>query len=317
MQKGGVIEIKNILRRIKNAIYLSFYYFYDFLLFIISNRTNTSNISKKLLASIKINLHKIEKGLSYDQPKVNFGTNIIDELIKDSVDYYKLNGATSALDAVYDAISEYSEKKITNEKITISRINTFLSSYTKNNNKVSGGTKKYNLSISNSDSKVFGNIVKSRMSCRSFSKDIISAEIINNSLQLASFSPSVCNRQTCKTYSVPYELIPEALKLQKGTRGFSKNIHNLLVITSDLNYYNGYSEYNQCFFEMGTFAMNLVYGFHLQNVSTLYLNWCASPINDIKLKRILNIPNNFRIGVLIAFGYPSTQVTAFSNKTHE
>ena len=317
MQKGGVIEIKNILRRIKNTIYLVFYYLYDLLLFLISNRTNTSNISKKLLASIKINLHKIEKGLSYEKPKVNFGSSIIDKLIKDSLDYYEINGATQVLDAVYDATSEYIEKDITSETKTISTINEFLSSYTKYNNKISGGTKKYNLNISNSDYVVFNKIVKSRMSCRSFSKDIISDEIINKSLHLASLSPSVCNRQTCKTYSVPYLLIPEVLKLQKGTRGFSENIHNLLVVTSDLHYFNGYSERNQCFFEMGTFAMNLAYGFHIQNISTLYLNWCASPINDFKLKRLLNIPANFRVGVLLAFGYPSTEITAFSNKIHE
>jgi nitroreductase len=61
-------------------------------------------------------------------------------------------------------------------------------------------------------------------------------------------------------------------------------------------------ERNQPWIETGMFAMSLIYALHAMGLGTCCLNWSVEPEKDEALKRDLDLPESFAIGMMIAVG---------------
>ncbi|MGL5953366.1 MAG: nitroreductase family protein [Providencia rustigianii] len=145
----------------------------------------------------------------------------------------------------------------------------------------------------------------SRYTLRDFSSIIISSEIIDRALNLAQKTPSSCNMQPWHVYVLNNrENIDIALSYQTGNKGFTNNIHNLMIITSDQLSFISSSERYQHWIDGGLYAMSLIYAFHSLGIATCSLNWSENPKKDIAIRKVLNINEHHSIIMMIAFGYP-------------
>jgi len=126
---------------------------------------------------------------------------------------------------------------------------------------------------------------------------------IKTAVQLAMTAPSACNRQFVKVYCVSnHETRDKLLSLQNGNRGFGKEADKLLVVTADMSGNRWVEERNDLYTNAGIFTMNLAYALQYNRVAHCILNWSVSPENDVEGHKILGMPENEAIVVLLSCG---------------
>lgn len=149
----------------------------------------------------------------------------------------------------------------------------------------------------------FQDCALSRFSIRSYSEVRVPGEVIADAVQIASKTPSVCNRQPWHVYIIKNaELKQRVLELQNGNRGFGKQADFLAVITGDMRSFSGPGERNESYVDGGLFAMSLMYAFHFKGIASCPLNWMVEPSVDRRLRMILNIGPSENIIMIIAAG---------------
>lgn len=152
--------------------------------------------------------------------------------------------------------------------------------------------------------KSFEEFARSRHSVRAYSKENISDEVIKKVVDLARTTPTACNRQPNKTYVVSDgKIIKEIVALQGGGRGFAENANKLFIITSAVEAF-GYNEYMEVYKAGGMYVMNLLYALHAYQIGACPLIWSGEKKRDVQLRKLLHIPDNEEIIMLVAAGYP-------------
>jgi nitroreductase len=150
----------------------------------------------------------------------------------------------------------------------------------------------------------------SRYSVREFDRRPIDRRDINEAIELATKSPSACNRQPWHVYHVDdTPLIAKALSLQNGNGGFGDGIKNLLVIAADLRAFGPGAEHYQHWIDGGMFSMSLVYAFHAKGLVSCCLNWSAGPRQDLALRALLPINPAHSVVMMLAVGWPRSETT--------
>lgn len=149
-----------------------------------------------------------------------------------------------------------------------------------------------------------------RHSIRNYSDQPVDEAIIKKAVEISQRSPSACNRQSARVYSVTgTTAIAQVLALQNGNRGFGHLAQRVLVVNADLQAFIGPKERNQAFIDGGMFAMSLLYALHHLKLGACALNWCATPDNDIKLRELVGIPESEVILMLITVGHIPKEVS--------
>lgn len=273
---------------------------------------NYDGEQEKLLAVIIKYYHIIEKGLSMPDTRFGFGIVVIDNII-DLCQRYIKKGYNQKSNEFIHAI------EVLNEYVIFHQINKFsidsrifirikdLREQTKIQDSscqnIVSNTKFFNNSESSFEMFAF-----SRHSCRNYTDKIIDKDIISHCVKIAQSSPSACNRQPNKVYSITNkEIIDKILAIQSGNRGFGHLSNNLLVLTSDIRVFARSQEIFGPHFNSGMFAMSLMYALHFYKIGSCALNWNTSNKNDKKLRKILNIPDFEYITLIISCGYPPTE----------
>ena len=123
-------------------------------------------------------------------------------------------------------------------------------------------------------------------------------------IELAQKSPSFCNRQPTRVHVVKSpELKQGILELQNGNRGFGHLAETLLVITSVISTTKDIHERNENHLNGGMFIMTLLNALHFKKIGACSLNWSVSSDKDLKLRSLLNIPENEVVLMIISCGY--------------
>jgi nitroreductase len=271
------------------------------------NYKNPENLS----AIITMEYHRIEKSLSMPMQKKGSGQDAVVRLIwalqhqleesgispegrislKVLETYLKetplslLNDQTLALLTCYEEIKrEYAKYELPLKNVGRIRIDS-----------------KELFRKSNLENRLF---LQTRHSIRDFKDDPVDEALIKNICSLAMTAPSVCNRQAWKLYAFTNKKhILELLALQNGNRGFADRIPLLFIVAADLRRFVSVEERNQPWVDGGLFAMNLMLSLHSYGLGSCPLNWCASLLNDDRLRSLLNIPNHEVILMYVAAGY--------------
>lgn len=150
----------------------------------------------------------------------------------------------------------------------------------------------------------FIEFAKSRHSCRAYSDKDIPLDILRDCVDIARTTPTACNRQPNKTYIViKPELISEIVNIQGGGRGFAEKANKLLVITSSLTVFNT-NEIFEALKSGGMYTMNMLYALHFHKIGACPLIWGENKKNDNKLRKLLGIPYNEKVIMVISCGYP-------------
>jgi len=255
--------------------------------------------SKKLESMLRKDIHRIEKGLSLEEPKKNFGVILVhrinqvlknqnsktidpklieqSQLAKEALLLWNQHGVRG-LESVVQKIEppEFSQDKID-----------------------------------------FVNFFSTRKSVRSFEDTSLDLDNIKFAVEMALNTPSVCNRQGWKMWFISDpDTVQQIRMLQNGNKGFT-NLNNLLVFAVDRRLFSLGRERNQLWIDGGMFAMSVIWSLHSRGIASCFLNWAESPLKTKKLRNIMNIQKQYEIVTLCALGYPAKDSYAALSRKEE
>lgn len=261
-----------------------------------------------LEASITIDYHRVEKGLSLSRTRLGFGQAVIARLIENLTLYMQRYGMDRTVRAAVSTLHAYCEfhRLRGNDCPEVVRfLNTIRDEVDWGcPSAVLGGTiRKRREEILRTSRIDFMAFVRSRHSIRHFSKDRVDLSLVRRAVEMALWTPSVCNRQPWRVhvYQEP-TLRREILSYQNGCRGFEDEIDTVLLITCDLSVFLSIGERNQCWIDGGLFAMSLVYALHSLGLGTCCLNCSIEPSVDRPLRHAARLSPSEAIIVMIAVG---------------
>ena len=155
----------------------------------------------------------------------------------------------------------------------------------------------------------FEEFARSRHSVRAYSDRNISEETIEAVADLARTTPTACNRQPNKTYVVgDKEMIKQIVTLQGGGRGFAENANKLFIVTSAVEPFNN-NEPFEVYKAGGMYVMNLLYALHAYQIGACPLMWNGAKKQDVLLRKLLHVPENEEIIMIVVAGYPTDEFT--------
>ncbi|MDD7987300.1 nitroreductase family protein [Lentisphaera marina] len=150
---------------------------------------------------------------------------------------------------------------------------------------------------------------------RQFAKKAVDKELLFKAVELASKTPSVCNRQCYHAHIFSgKEQSKAVLSYQLGNRGFGDQVDSVLVVSADLSCFFSASERNKAWIDGGLFAMSLMYSLHSLGLGCCPLNWSVSPERDQALKNATGISNSHSIIMMTACGHLKDEFTVAKSK---
>lgn len=296
-----------VYQRIKIAIIKDF--IYDYKRF--KNYSGSFQLVDKEPAQAFIikEYHAIEKGLALRHPKKGFGVQRISKLIDVTDNYIKNHGLDETTTITFATLHEYSEFEKGNEaeNPVLNKIRTFFKTHGYNGPKTGlGGTK--NISKSDVTQHLnfdFDSFFKSRFSTRDFTTEPVDPEILQQAIQTALHTPSVCNRQAWKVYLIDpanHELRNKFLNVQNGNKGFGEYMGALLIITGKLSSFFAY-ERNQVYVDGGMFAMSVVLALHSKGLGTCCLNTSYTAKKNEAFREVMKMDDDCVPIMFIAVGH--------------
>lgn len=149
----------------------------------------------------------------------------------------------------------------------------------------------------------FRELLAARHSFRMFGDGEVDERLLLDAIELATCSPSVCNRQSSKVYAIrDTKLIARCLEIQGGNRGFGEGVKALLIVTGNLEAFRGARERYQVWIDGGLFSMNLLNGLAFVGLAACPLNWSAEVKQDKQLRRILPIGRSENVIMMVGVG---------------
>ncbi|MBQ0050084.1 MAG: nitroreductase family protein [Bacteroidales bacterium] len=147
----------------------------------------------------------------------------------------------------------------------------------------------------------FRSLLYSRHSIRYFADRLPSHQKIAEALELASRTPSACNRQAWHTHVYFGEDSHRLLQMQSGCNGFHDDIHCSIVVTADMKGFLGHEPF-QCYVDGGLYAQNLINALHYVGLGSIPLS-CGFMSNKLnEMKKCFHIPDSEVMIVIIGVG---------------
>lgn len=310
-----------ILKRNRLKLSVIAAYNYDFKRYFIYSDTNGSDTAIKLIGKIIREYHVIEKGLTMPQSRLGFGKDLILSICSDCVKYIANYGTEDeqlkcAIGVIYEYKEYHDDYKYELDANILSAIenlkNTGIGVSPLPQRKM---TKEDYFSLSQSDFKQFSN---SRSSIRNYTDENITEESLTDAFKLARNTPSACNRQSWRTYTITEKTqIGRLLEIQGGNRGFGHLTNKLIVVTGEVGVFSGIAERNQVFIDGGMYAMNLLYALHYYKIAACILNCSTWIEKDIELRKSCKIKDSEVFIAMIACGIPPETFMIASSKRYE
>ena len=302
-----IIEFKFLTLK-TGTLYLN--YFKDFKLFYIHSNAFKIDSLEKIEATIILDYHSIEKGLLFKNMKPGFAEYRIKNLHQNlSKDVVNSNINLSQINVAFQIMCEYYElhQKINfdiSDYFTLEQYEFYKDSLKQSYSNIFKGAIEYQKEdFYQYNLQNFEIFSPSRKSIRNFTGEIIDISIIKKAVKLSLNAPSVCIRQSSKVYLLDKkQLIDEVLAIQGGMSGFTKNIHQLLILTTNRNYFYSIGERNQMFIDGGLFLMNLLYSLHYYKIANCPANWGKTIKEEKMLQQYIKIPESEKIICMIPIG---------------
>ncbi|WP_228059153.1 nitroreductase family protein [Nostoc sp. LEGE 06077] len=308
------LKLVKILPLVLAVPKLAYNYAYDFKRFIDTAVVNPNVVNQIQLKSlITMDYHRLEKGLALKEPRIGFGSEIIKRLISNLWIYHKKYGLDETGQIAINVLCSYHNFSIKNGLNNAQLHQEILALKEVNNEKNctnQGGVLEVTKQQINEATYInFQAFVNSRYSIRHFAPIDVEMYLIEQAVEMAQKTPSVCNRQSSKLHVFSSEEDKKAVLIcQNGNRGFGDQASKVLIVTSDLQYFISTGERNQGWIDGGMFAMSLIYALHSLGLGTCCLNWSVEFQIDEKLRNISGIKDSELIIMMIAVGHLPTKL---------
>lgn len=151
--------------------------------------------------------------------------------------------------------------------------------------------------------KNFQELAEGRYAVRSYSDKPVSKKDINEVVDIATKTPTVCNRQSIHVYAM-YEkdVIEAVLEVQGGITHYDTP-PVLLLVTADNAGYVGPNERNQGFVDGGLFAMSLLYALEYKGLAGCPLHAMLDEKGDHAIRGMLDIAEGEKFITFMSVGH--------------
>lgn len=265
---------------------------------------NQTNLIHRIIA----HYHVLEKGLTMPEPRLGFGKNIAESLLKHLNLYInnKYDIENNQFQVAIDVFNKYTlfNKELSDFKDITTQVDAIYKTYKTDSFAVGGeieiSKKKY---LENAQSN-FKDLALSRSSIRNFEDIEVDVETIKQAVSIALKTPSVCNRQAWSTLTIlNKELIEKVFKIQNGNRGFGHLIKCLMVVKMEMRAFYGSEERNQAFIDSGMYGMSLVYALQYMQLGSVVLNWATHHTQNKEIQNLLGLGDSETITMIIGVGH--------------
>jgi nitroreductase len=149
-------------------------------------------------------------------------------------------------------------------------------------------------------------LIKSRRSNRFFLEKEVSDDIIDKLKEIVNWAANSCNKQPIRLFVANNpNLAKECLTCCKGGTGFSDYIPTFWVFAANVRGYVWPSEMYLPAVDTSLGAQNVFLAAHTLGISGTILSWAQKDNEEeIKLRRLLNIPEDYSIIFCAVMGYP-------------
>ncbi|MCU8159172.1 nitroreductase family protein [Vibrio vulnificus] len=305
--EGFFFSLRNVYLVISNFVA-------DFILFVRHSTVFRSGTVNKIECQIILDYHSVEKGLLFNKTKPRFAQHRIKSLNKNLHnplirEHYARSQVRVALQVMclYYELHEKMEINIEDyyPKSDYLIYRDILGEHYKEE---FSGVITYDSSdfYDRVDELNFSLFSNSRKSIRQFTGERIAQLKIEQAIELALNTPSVCNRQASRVYLVDDKSkIDKILDIQGGFTGYSSEVQQLLIVTVDRNYFYTVGERNQLFIDGGMFLMNLLYSLHYNGIAACPANWGKTIQEEKRLESVITISESEKIICMIPVGVAS------------
>lgn len=248
--------------------------------------------------------HIIEKGLALPAPRAGFGQPKILDLIEKTRSYESLHSKDNITKMVRDTVREYIAFHEKNQYELPREFVFLISKFTEEEESVGkGGLKTLEKKMwENYSLETFKYFLSCRHSVRNFTNTPIRDERMQEIINVALNTPSVCNRQGWMVHYYNNKTeIKTLLGYQNGNAGFTDAVNKLLIVTGDIKAFTRY-EHNQLFVDGGLLSMNIMLALHSAGLGSCPLNTCMPFYKEENLKKVAKIPMNEKLIMMIAVG---------------
>jgi nitroreductase len=161
----------------------------------------------------------------------------------------------------------------------------------------------------------FLELVKKRQSTRKYLNKPIPREKLDRCIEAARLAPSACNSQpwyfiVVDDPALKNKLADETFSGLYSMNTFAKNAPVLLIVVTERSKYSaslgGFFrgvQYN--LIDIGISVEHFALQAEEEGLGTCWLGW----FNEGTVKRILNIPKNRKVDIILSVGYPENSVT--------
>lgn len=272
-------------------------------------RTQTCTIAEKsqIAAEVIRNVHSIEKGLSLEKPRIGFGEEKLQSMMKNIEVLSQSNSAfhNEVVNMALDVIDAYVEfhKDVGENKAFIDRLNRFVEEHrTERSGERKGGVTVVNRNDLCFDIEEGERFFNTRHSIRDFDKSKVDEETLLKAMQLAQRAPSACNRQGVRAYVLNDEQREDLIQTLSGVGGFAESVDKYVLITAKNTAYRA-DEINQYIVSASIYAGYLTMTLHLYGLGACVIQrptvWTKSWERE---RSMLNIPEDEQLICLLAVG---------------
>lgn len=280
--------------------YLKFLYRYDQTRYFAHSAMEQQD-AQTVAAQIRLLVHALEKGLSVQTPKADFGKEKVCRLLELMEQYKQAeqNPDPQALELAAAVIGTYAQHRLDKAEDV-----SFIPEELRKESPLAGAQIYVRKPVGD-----FAETANNRHSLRTFGEGAICVDTLVKAVHLAQTAPSACNRQATHVFAcLDAEKNRKIMERHGGTRGFTQPAA-ILAITGNLRLYQNEYERNTVFVDGGIFLMNLLYALDYHDLAACPIIWGAEPDNDRFLSDLLGIPEYHAIVSLVIVGnYPQKTV---------
>lgn len=273
------------------------------------DKVYNNSAAEKVKRDLTLLYHIVEKGLTMPEPRPGFGKQVVIDLCEVVLKYEKMNLDFNELE-FSQSVTVLKEYASFHNEIGYTLDHEIMHSLSKIVNRFDNVSGLNQLKTTNGDYFKFTNAPfdqfnQSRYSVRNYSTKVIPIEVLLNCIDIAQKAPSFCNRQPTRVHIVKSKHKKESiLAIQNGNRGFGHLAETLIVLSSVISVTKDIHERNENHLNGGMFAMTLLQALHFNHIAACSLNWSVDNSKDLMMRKILNIPNNEVVLLVISCGYP-------------
>lgn len=280
--------------------YLKFLYRYDQTRYFTHSAMEQQD-AQTVAAQIRLLVHALEKGLSVQTPKADFGKEKVCRLLELMEQYAQAtqDPDPQAVELAKAVIGTYAQHRLARAEDV-----SFIPEELRRESPLAGAQTYVRKPAGD-----FAATANNRHSLRTFGEGTIRMDALEKAVRLAQTAPSACNRQATHVFAcLDGEKIRKIMARHGGTRGFTQPAA-ILAITGNLRLYQNEYERNTVFVDGGIFLMNLLYSLEHYDLAACPIIWGAEPDNDGFLSDLLRIPEYHEIVSLVMVGnYPQEAV---------